>query len=332
MIMAVPENADVTVDSSGQNLDNNTASLADTTMPPCPDHDQNPEPNSSVETPNSTKAQNNEGALKSEISHLDVKLSKLNPMAKEYIPQPLAQTHSWFVENSLWFTNIFPMQAFSAEDNDLFATRRMNFGQWKRRMSKKTSLAQKEDVIRRTVHVLEIDQQVTEEQLASLFQSCGQVVDCRICGDNKSILRFAFIEFTDEEGARSALSLSGTLFGSHPIKVLYSKTAIAPVNPSFLPKSEDEREKCAKTIYCTNIDKKVTQMELEDFFKEACGEIQHMRLVGDRHHQTCIAFVEFKLVESAVSALNCSGIVLGRLPVRVNQSKTPVRQDPSDLN
>ncbi|WZZ12310.1 hypothetical protein YC2023_105399 [Brassica napus] len=225
----------------------------------------------------------------------------------EYVPQPLAPTLPVFVENSLWFTNSFAMQAFSAEDNDLFDTRRMNFGQWKQRMSKKTSLAQKEEVIRRTV---------SEEQLAGLFQSCGQVVDCRICGDNKSILRLAFIEFTDEEGARAALSLSGTLFGSYPIQVRLSKTAIAPVNPSLLPKSEDERETCAKTVYCTNIDKKVTQMELEDFFKAACGEIQHVRLIGDCHHQTCIAFVEFKLVESAVSALNCSGIVLGCLPLR----------------
>ncbi|KAG5381959.1 hypothetical protein IGI04_033429 [Brassica rapa subsp. trilocularis] len=317
------------VDSCDQNLDNNTASLAATMMPPSPG-DQNPESNSSVETPNSTKG--NEGALNSEISHMGVKFSKLNPMAKEYVPQPLAPTLPVFVENSLWFTNSFAMQAFSAEDNDLFDTRRMNFCQWKPRMSKKTSLAQKEEAIRRTVHVLDIDQQVTEEQLAGLFQSCGQIVDCRICGDNKSSLRLAFIEFADEEGARSAVSLSGTLFGSYPIKVRLSKTAIAPVDPSLLPKSQDEREKCAKTVYCTNIDKKVTQMELEDFFKTACGEIQHVRLVGDCHHQTCIAFVEFKLVESAVSALNCSGIVLGGLPLRVSLSKTPVRLDQPDLN
>ncbi|KAJ4877541.1 Polyadenylate-binding protein-interacting protein 13 [Raphanus sativus] len=332
MIMAVPENADVKDDSSGQNLDNNAASLpADTMMPPCPD-DQNPESNSSVETPNSTKG--SEGALKNEISHSDVKFSKLNAMAKEYVPQLRAPTHPGFVNNMLWFTNNFAMQTFFIDDYDLFATTRINFGQRKRRMSRKTSLAQKEDVIRRTVHVLDINQQATEEKLAGLFQSCGQVVDCRICGDNKSIpiLRFAFIEFTDEEGARSALSLSGTLFGSHPIKVRLSKTAIAPVNPGLLPKSEEEREKCARTVYCTNIDKKVTQMELEDFFKEACGEIQHLKLVGDCHHQTCIAFVEFKLVESAVSALNCSGIVLGGFPVRVSPSKTPVRLDPSDRN
>ncbi|CAH8334364.1 unnamed protein product [Eruca vesicaria subsp. sativa] len=326
--MADPKNSDVNVDSPDQNLDNNTASLADTMLVPCPD-DQNPESNSSVETPNPVKGESSEGALKREIRNSDV---KLNPMAKEYVPQSLDRTHSLFVTNNLWFTNGFTMQAFYAQDNENFATRRMNSGQRKRRMSKKISLAQKEDVIRRTVHVSDIDQQVTEDQLAGLFQSCGQVVDCRICGDNKSILRFAFIEFTEEEGARSAFKLSGTLFGSHPIKVLLSRTAIVPVNPSLLPKSEEEREKCAKTVYCTNIDKKVTQMELEDFFKAACGEIQHMRVIQDRHHQTCIAFVEFKLVESAVTALSYSGIILGGFSVRVSQSKTPVRLEPFDLN
>jgi len=106
-----------------------------------------------------------------------------------------------------------------------------------------------------------------------------------MCGDPNSVLRFAFIEFTDEgnlsshnwsflvlcsystvhwsinipiaEGARAALNLSGTVLGYYPVRVLPSKTAIAPVNPTFLPRSDDEREMCARTIYCTNIDKKV---------------------------------------------------------------------------
>ncbi|PWZ19246.1 Polyadenylate-binding protein-interacting protein 10 [Zea mays] len=98
--------------------------------------------------------------------------------------------------------------------------------------------------------------QVTEENLAALFINCGQVVDCRMCGDPNSVLQFAFIEFTDEEGARAALNLSGTVLRYYPVRVLPSKTAIAPVNPTFLPRSDDEREMCARTIYCTNIDKK----------------------------------------------------------------------------
>ncbi|OQU79793.1 hypothetical protein SORBI_3007G018200 [Sorghum bicolor] len=195
----------------------------------------------------------------------------------------------------------------------------------RRRTNSRTSMAQRDEVIRRTVYVSDIDHQVTEENLAALFINCGQVVDCRMCGDPNSVLRFAFIEFTDEEGARAALNLSGTVLGYYPVRVLPSKTAIAPVNPTFLPRSDDEREMCARTIYCTNIDKKVTQADLKLFFESICGEVFRLRLLGDYHHSTRIAFVEFVMAESATAALNCSGVILGSLPIRVSPSKTPVR-------
>lgn len=38
------------------------------------------------------------------------------------------------------------------------------------------------------------------------------------------------------DGARNALNLSGTMLGFYPVRVLPSKTAIAPVNPTYLPK------------------------------------------------------------------------------------------------
>ncbi|KAL2943444.1 Polyadenylate-binding protein-interacting protein 9 [Bienertia sinuspersici] len=153
----------------------------------------------------------------------------------------------------------------------------------------------------------------------------GKVVDCRICGDPHSVLRFAFVEFADDHGARAALSLGGTMLGYYPVKVLPSKTAILPVNPTFLPRSEDEREMCARTVYCTNIDKKVAQLDVKNFFETACGEVSRLRLLGDNVHSTRIAFVEFTIAESAIMALNCSGMILGTQPIRVSPSKTPVR-------
>ena len=118
--MAVPENADVMkMDSSGQSQDKNNVLEADT-KPPCSDDHKSPESNSSVETSNPTKDQNSEGTLKSEISHLDVKFSKLNPMAKEYVPHSLAQAHSGFVSNMVWLNN---MQTIPAVENGHFDTR-----------------------------------------------------------------------------------------------------------------------------------------------------------------------------------------------------------------
>ncbi|CAN7110636.1 unnamed protein product, partial [Brassica rapa subsp. narinosa] len=51
----------------------------------------------------------------------------------------------------------------------------------------------------------------------------------------------------------------------------------------------------------------------------------HRLRLGDYHHHSRIAFVEFSNAESAIRALNCSGIFLGALPIRVSPSKTPVR-------
>ncbi|KAF8413397.1 hypothetical protein HHK36_001378 [Tetracentron sinense] len=226
-----------------------------------------------------------------DIRDLEELLSKLNPMAEEFVPPSLVNHGFGFG----LYTNNFVLH--NDTGNGIINRRKKNnFNQGKRRMNSRTSMAQREEIIRRTVYVSDIDQQVTEEQLAALFINCGQVVDCRVCGDPNSVLRFAFIEFTDEEGARAALSLAGTMLGYYPVRVLPSKTAIAPVNPTFLPRSEDEREMCARTIYCTNIDKKVSQTDVKFFFESTCGEVYRLRLLGDYHHSTRIAFVEFVMV------------------------------------
>ncbi|KAK4752248.1 hypothetical protein SAY87_021046 [Trapa incisa] len=267
-----------------------------------------------------------EGEKLRDIRELQELFSKLNPSAAEFVPPSLSNGKGIFGQ---LFSNNGSILSHGGPnglvDGGTAGRRKRNFNQGKRRINSRTSMAQREEVIRRTVYVSDIGQQVTEEQLAALFVSCGQVVDCRICGDPNSVLRFAFIEFTDEEGARTALSLSGTMLGFYPVKVLPSKTAIAPVNPTFLPRNEDEREMCSRTIYCTNIDKKVTQTDVRLFFETICGEVYRMRLLGDYHHSTRIAFVEFVMAESAIAALNCSGVVLGTLPIRVSPSKTPVR-------
>ncbi|KAK4489794.1 hypothetical protein RD792_000435 [Penstemon davidsonii] len=263
--------------------------------------------------------------FKREMRDLEEMLSKLNPMAEEFVPPSLvgggghhhhrmllapphpaavaaaAAAHFGYSANGF----VMQQQFNSGVPNGNSIRKKKNGYTGKRRMNSRTSMAQREEVIRRTVYVSDIDHQVTEEQLAGLFIGCGQVVDCRVCGDPNSVLRFAFIEFTDEEGARNALSLAGTMLGFYPVRVLPSKTAIAPVNPTFLPR--------------------ITQADVKLFFESICGEVYRLRLLGDYHHSTRIAFVEFVMAESAIAALNCSGAVLGSLPIRVSPSKTPVR-------
>ncbi|KAA3475932.1 polyadenylate-binding protein-interacting protein 10-like [Gossypium australe] len=275
---------------------------------------------------------NNGEILKKNITDLVEILSKLNPMAEEFIPPSLTNHHqqqhnlndNQFLENGF---------GFSAENTN--RRKRTYFSQGKRRLNNRTSIAQREDAIRKTVYVSDIDLQVTEELLAGLFLSCGPVVDCRICGDPNSVLRFAFVEFYKEEDAKAALNLSGTILGYYPLKVMPSKTAIAPVNPTFLPRSEDEREMCTRTIYCTNIDKKITQADVKLFFESVCGEVQRLRLLGDYHHSTRIAFVEFTLVVTLLLSLftkvdhfvpewNRQNVYFAA-EIWVSPSKTPVR-------
>ncbi|AES72612.1 putative ataxin-2, nucleotide-binding alpha-beta plait domain-containing protein [Medicago truncatula] len=277
-------------------------------------------------------------SFKREMRDLEELLSKLNPMAEEFVPPSLVTNYHGYLaagpnagfgypnNNFMLQNNFGNANANATANNGQINRRRKNgYNNAKRRVYHKMDMEKREEMIRRTVYVSDIDQQVTEEQLAALFLNCGQVVDCRVCGDPNSILRFAFVEFTDEVGARAALNLSGTMLGYYPLRVLPSKTAIAPVNPTFLPRSEDEREMCTRTIYCTNLDKKLTQADVKHFFESICGEVQRLRLLGDYHHSTRIAFVEFAVAESAIAALSCSGVVLGSLPIRVSPSKTPVR-------
>ncbi len=169
---------------------------------------------------------------------------------------------------------------------------------------------------------------MTEYELAIHFQDCGNVVDCRVCGDPNSAMRFAFIEFASEESVAKALLKSGSVLGVRPLRVLRSKTAIVPVNNDYLPRSYHERERCVKTVYAANIDKKVERNDVRNFFEKLCGKVAKLRLLGDYQHSTRIAFVEFEHAESAAAALDCSGLMLGSLPIRVSPSKTHVRDDP----
>ncbi|XP_010919930.1 polyadenylate-binding protein-interacting protein 9 [Elaeis guineensis] len=301
-------------------------------------------------------ARSSEAEYQRDVRELVDLLSKLNPSAKEFIPSsyasvghtasnaaagpaaggrrpngrlsadaPVFLASSDYYGRAIVAGNRDVGSGDGPYNNQQTHRRKNNYSQGRRRFNDRVQRAQKEDCIRRTVYVADIDLHVTEEQLAALFGSCGKVLDCRICGDPHSFLRFAFIEFANEYGARAALNLGGTMLGYYPVRVLPSKTAILPVNPTFLPQSEDEREMCTRTVYCTNIDKKVTQSDLKEFFEFLCGEVSRLRLLGDNMHSTRIAFVEFVQAESALKALSCSGRILGAFPIRVSPSKTPVR-------
>ena len=51
--------------------------------------------------------------------------------------------------------------------------------------------------------------------------------------------------------------------------------------------------------------------QAEQFCCCPAGPVSKIRLLGDYHHATRIAFIEFDKAESAKVALNCSGALLG---------------------
>eukprot|EP01024_Parvocaulis_polyphysoides_P028067 TRINITY_DN25389_c0_g2_i2.p1 TRINITY_DN25389_c0_g2~~TRINITY_DN25389_c0_g2_i2.p1 ORF type:complete len:421 (-),score=54.68 TRINITY_DN25389_c0_g2_i2:742-2004(-) len=189
----------------------------------------------------------------------------------------------------------------------------------------------------RTIYISEVEHNVTEADIAILFSSCGDVVDCRMCGDAHSRMRFAFVEFSVETytfAVPAALKLNNTRLGGVAIKVQRSRTAIVPVKKELLPASEDEMERTQKTIYASNIDKRFTQKDVLTFFEAVVkeedfgvdGKVARVKMFVDGTSNTSTAFLEFVTPESANAALKkCQGALMGCLPLRVSPSKTPIR-------
>ncbi|KAK1630223.1 hypothetical protein QYE76_004538 [Lolium multiflorum] len=85
---------------------------------------------------------------------------------------------------------------------------------------------------------------------------------------------------------------------------------------STRPKSEEEKERSSRTVYCTNIQKTVTPDELINFFQIYFGQVSHVRIMGHENHATKIAFIEFMEASGAIAALSSSSIYVQGLIIR----------------
>ena len=66
--------------------------------------------------------------------------------------------------------------------------------------------------------------------------------------------------------------MTGVILCGSALRVLPSKTAIVPVATTLMPRSDNDIERCSRTVYVTNIDKKVDRQECRNFFEQLCGE------------------------------------------------------------
>ena len=176
-----------------------------------------------------------------------------------------------------------------------------------------------------TVHVRDVHSSVTERDVTAAFEDCGPVADCRLCSDPQSGARYAFVAFPTKAGARAALSKSGSEIGGHPVRVVLSRTSVIPVNPSLLPQSADEMERCARTVYVANVHRATNEEDVRAFFHTETGAVTGVLLQGNPRVASQVAFVELATVEAAQLALQRSGRELDGRALRVSQSKTPLR-------
>jgi hypothetical protein len=59
--------------------------------------------------------------------------------------------------------------------------------------------------------------------------------------------------------------------GEFAIRVSPSKTAIVPVNDTYLPRSNEEMQLVARTVFVGNVDRVVEREQLREFFENLCG-------------------------------------------------------------
>ena len=184
------------------------------------------------------------------------------------------------------------------------------------------------------VHVRNISSSLSESALARVFAGCGRILDCRLCGESNSEgkLRFAFIAFSTSKEVDQALTLDGFVLEGSALRVLRSKTAVIPVNPSLLPQSMEDIERCSRTVYVANVDPRLTPGEVRATFEELCGAVMCMHQQLNNRRDTQVAFIEFAEASSAMTALGCSGHVIGQRQVRVSPSKTPLQVNAARLS
>lgn len=92
---------------------------------------------------------------------------------------------------------------------------------------------------------------------------------------------------------QQALSKTGIVLGGSGLRVLPSKTAIMPVSREMMPRTTEDIERCSRTVYAANIDKKVDNNDVRNFFETLCGEL-HRELaviwaVLQSCHPTCMS-------------------------------------------
>ena len=136
-----------------------------------------------------------------------------------------------------------------------------------------------------SIHVGNLTESVSKEDLSSLFEEHGPVERINIVVDRESGTPrgFAFVDMTNEDDARAALgALDGRELGGEEIKLSIANSQTrggrtgAARRPTPPPRPEGTE------IYVSNIPKSVEAEELQSLFEQH-GKVTTVRVIKDLH-------------------------------------------------
>lgn len=87
--------------------------------------------------------------------------------------------------------------------------------------------ARRIEEIRRTLVAINVDDDVTDDELITFFQKAGDVKYIRWCSRENDITRYALVEFSEQASIIAGLKLNGVTLGSRPAQVTHATQAIA---------------------------------------------------------------------------------------------------------
>lgn len=79
--------------------------------------------------------------------------------------------------------------------------------------------SRKIEEIRRTILIIDVPSNITSQHLIDYFSAAGQVKYLRFCDRDSDKLRYALVEFTEQESILKGLKMNGTEIEGHILKV-----------------------------------------------------------------------------------------------------------------
>ncbi|CAI5484642.1 unnamed protein product [Closterium sp. Yama58-4] len=154
---------------------------------------------------------------------------------------------------------------------------------------RKRSTVEDQERISRTIHVRNVDIQITEAMLVEYFGVCGTVTAARTAGTGNP--RTAWIEFAAQQSALAALSLDGQVLAGQTLRISPSKSAIqtnalsqrnAP--PAALPTMTPAMMMAAvaapqNIVKVQGIPAKASEADVRALMEGRCGHVRSLIIV-----------------------------------------------------